>query len=51
MFEVAKRIIMNDDDNNMLVVSSENKIAWKSCYEKVCYTEFAWINIVCLRQM
>lgn len=50
MFKVAKRIIRNDDDN-ILAVSSENKIAWKSYYEKVCYTEFAWVCIVFLRQM
>lgn len=33
MFKVAKIIIRNDD--NMLAVRSENKLAWKSYYEKV----------------
>ena len=34
MFKVAKIIIRNDD-NDMLAVSSENKLAWKSYYAKV----------------
>ena len=33
VFKVAKIIIRNDD--NMLAVRSENKLAWKSYYEKV----------------
>lgn len=34
MFKVAK-IIVRNDDNDMLAVSNENKLAWKSYYEKV----------------
>lgn len=34
VFKVAKIIIRNDD-NDVLAVSNENKLAWKSYYEKV----------------
>ena len=61
VFKIAKRIVKTNqdiigeqgirNDNGVLAVSDENKIARKSYDKKLLNTELAWIGIICFRQI